>query len=63
MPRTDELINLKPLVRKDKDGRAKYSLTNMLLDSIEELAQKQGQRIFVEQMFRESKNLVGLGDY
>jgi len=62
-PETDTLINLKLLVRKDKDGKTKYSLTNMLLDEIEELAQKQGQRIFVEQIFKESKNLVGLGDY
>ena len=35
----------------------------MMLDSLEELAQKQAQRIFVEQMFKEGKNLVGLGDY
>lgn len=62
-PGTGGLINLKLLVRKDKDGRTKYSLTNMLLDTIEELAQKQGQRIFVEQIFKESKNLVGLGDF
>ena len=41
----------------------KYSLTNMLIDEIEELAQKQAQRIFVEQIFKEGKNLVGLGDY
>jgi len=62
-PQTDQLINLKLLVRQDKDGKTKYSLTNMFLDSIEELAQKQGQRIFVEQIFKECKNLVGLGDY
>lgn len=62
-PQTGELINLKLIVRKDKDGKTKYSLTNMFLDSLEEVAQKQAQRIFVEQIFRESKNLVGLGDY
>ena len=62
-PQRGKLMDLRLLVRKDKDGKTKYSLTNMFLDSIEDLAQKQGQRIFVEQMFRESKNLVGLGDY
>ena len=62
-PHTTKLIDLKLLVRKDQDGKIKYSLTNMLLDKIEELAQKQAQRIFVEQLFREGKNLVGLGDY
>lgn len=62
-PKTQKLIDLKLIVRKDPDGKTKYSITNIMLDSIEDLAQKQGQRIFVEQMFRESKNLVGLGDY
>ena len=60
---TAKLFDLKLLVRKDKDGKMKYSLTNMLIDEIEELAQKQAQRIFVEQIFKEGKNLVGLGDY
>jgi len=32
-------------------------------DSIYELAQKQGQRIYIEQIFKEGKNLVGMGDY
>ncbi|MGL1886523.1 MAG: hypothetical protein OCD76_08415 [Reichenbachiella sp.] len=51
------------LVRKDKDGKTKFSLSNMSDDHIEGLAQKQGQRIFVEQIFKEGKNLVGMGDY
>ena len=62
-PETGQLIPLKLIIRKDKDGKMKYSLSNMMLDSLEELAQKQAQRIFVEQMFKEGKNLVGLGDY
>ena len=51
------------LVRKDADGKTKYSLSNMEDDHIRDLAQKQGQRIFVEQIFKEGKNLVGMGDY
>ena len=35
----------------------------MLDDHIQELAQKQGQRIFIEQIFKEGKNQVGMGDY
>lgn len=56
-------LDLIVLVRKDADGKTKYSLTNMENDHIKELAQKQGQRIFIEQIFREGKNLVGMGDY
>jgi SRSO17 transposase len=56
-------IDLILLVRKDTDRKTKYSLTNMENDHIKELAQKQGQRIFVEQIFKEGKNLVGMGDY
>ena len=56
-------MDLLLLVRKDADGKTKYSLTNMEDDHIKELAQKQGQRIFIEQIFKEGKNLVGMGDY
>lgn len=56
-------LDLILLVRKDADGKTKYSLTNIENDHIKELAQKQGQRIFVEQIFKEGKNLVGMGDY
>lgn len=56
-------LNLILLVRKDKDGKTKYSLSNIHNDHIKELAEKQGQRIYVEQIFKEGKNLVGMGDY
>lgn len=56
-------LDLILLVRKDTDGKIKYSLTNMENDHIKELTQKQGQRIFIEQIFKEGKNLVGMGDY
>lgn len=59
----DRWLDLILLVRKDADGKTKYSLTNMENDHIKELAQKQGQRIFIEQIFKEGKNLVGMGDY
>jgi len=51
------------LIRKDTDGKVKFSLSNMHDDHIIELAEKQGQRIFIEQMFKEAKNQVGMGDY
>jgi len=56
-------MDLTLLIRKDMDGKVKFSLSNMHDDHIKELAQKQGQRIFVEQMFKEGKNQVGMGDY
>ena len=56
-------LDLILLVRKDADGKTKYSVTNMENDHIKELAQKQGHRIFIEQIFKEGKNLVGMGDY
>lgn len=56
-------LDLILLIRKDTDGKVKCSLSNMHDDHIIELAEKQGQRIFVEQMFKEGKNQVGMGDY
>ena len=56
------VLVLELLIRKDKDGTIKYSLTNMN-DDIETLAIRQGQRVFVEQNFKESKNQVCMGDY
>lgn len=59
----EKWLDLILLIRKDNDGNVKFSLSNMHEDHIAELAQKQGQRIFVEQMFKEGKNQVGMGDY
>lgn len=56
-------LDLILLIRKDADGKMKFSLSNMLDDHIIELAEKQAQRIFVEQMFKEGKNQIGMGDY
>jgi len=56
------VLVLELLIRKDKDGTIKYSFTNMD-DDTETLAIRQGQRIFVEQNFKESKSQVGMGDY
>lgn len=51
------------LIRKDADGKTKYSLSNMFDLKLNELACRQGQRIFVEKIFEEGKNQVGMGDY
>jgi SRSO17 transposase len=56
-------VHLILLVRKDPDGKTKYSLTNMRGFDLLALAQRQGQRVFVEKIFEEGKNRVGLGDY
>lgn len=51
------------LVRKDPNGKTKYSFTNMDDIDLLELAQRQGQWVFVEKIFEEGKNQVGMGDY
>lgn len=61
--KTGELLELKLLIRKDEDGKIKYSFTNMMEDRLDQLAIKQGERVFVEKIFEEGKNQVGLGDY
>ena len=45
------------------DGSLKYSLTNMQQDSLLTIARRQGQRVFVEKIFEEGKNQIGMGDY
>lgn len=56
-------VHLILLIRKDPDGKTKYSLTNMHGLSLLELAKRQGQRVFVEKIFEEGKNQTGMGDY
>jgi SRSO17 transposase len=52
------------IIRKNMDGTVKYSFTNMDNEiSLAQIAQRQGQRIFVEKIFEEGKNQIGLGDY
>jgi len=58
-----QTMELTLLIRKDLNGNIKYSLTNMNQDSMVVLAQKQGQRAFVEKVFEEGKNQLGMGDY
>lgn len=45
------------------DGTIKYSFTNMHHDSSLKIAKRQGQRVFVEKIFEEGKNQIGMGDY
>ena len=59
----EKWLDLVLLIRRDCDGKVKFSLSNMHEDHIQELAEKQGQRVYVEQMFREGKNQIGMGDY
>jgi SRSO17 transposase len=58
-----EVLKLKLLIRRDSDGKTKYSLSNMMDLDLFELAKRQGQRVFIERIFEEGKNQVGLGDY
>jgi len=51
------------LIGKYPDGRVKCSLSNLEGCHLQELAQRQSQRTFVEQMFKAFKNQVGMGDY
>lgn len=53
------------LVRKDADGKIKYSLGffNDQKVTIARFAKAQAQRVFVERVFEEGKNIVGMGDY
>jgi SRSO17 transposase len=57
------VLKLKLLIRRDDDGKTKYSLSNMMNLDLFELAKRQGQRVFIEKIFEEGKNQVGLGDY
>lgn len=59
----DKALRLQLIIRKDIDGTTKYSFCNMHGDTLEKIAQRQGQRVFVERIFEEGKNQIGLGDY
>ncbi|MCH7411827.1 IS701 family transposase, partial [Belliella sp. DSM 111904] len=56
-------LKLQLIIRKDIDGTTKYSFCNMHEDTLTKIAQRQGQRVFVERIFEEGKNQIGLGDY
>ena len=57
------LLKLQLIIRKDIDGAVKYSFCNMHGDSLPQIAARQGQRVFVERIFEEGKNEIGMGDY
>lgn len=52
------------LIRHDVDGQTKYSLGffNGKV-TLKRMAKAQAQRVFVERIFEEGKNIVGMGDY
>ena len=52
------------LIRKDADGRVKYSLGFFKEKfTMKRMARAQAQRVFVERIFEEGKNITGMGDY
>lgn len=58
-----ESIKLTLLIRIDKDGTVRYSFSSSHDLNIEQLARRQAQRVFVEKVFEEGKNQIGMGDY
>lgn len=56
-------LRLQLIIRKDLDGTVKYSFCNMHESSLLQIAQRQGQRVFVERIFEEGKNQIGMADY
>lgn len=64
LPLGDEsTLKLQLIIRKDIDGTVKYSLANMHTENLLTIAKRQGQRVFVEKIFEEGKNQIGMGDY
>jgi len=61
---TNTFLPLQLLVRKDLDGVIYYSLCFSNSNAtLKQLARAQGQRVFVERIFEEGKNILGMGDY
>ena len=61
---TGTLLPMHLLIRKNADGSLKFAL-GFFNDRItlKRMAKAQAQRTFVERVFEEGKNIVGLGDY
>lgn len=61
---TKTFLELHLLIRKDTDGRTKYALGFFPGKiNIKRMAKAQAQRVFVERIFEEGKNITGMGDY
>lgn len=59
----EDVLRVQLIIREDIDGTVKYSFCNMHGETLERIAQRQGQRVFVERIFEEGKNQIGMGDY
>jgi len=61
---TKAFIEMHLLIRKDIDGRTKYALGDFPgRTNIKRMAKAQAQRVFVERIFEEGKNIAGMADY
>lgn len=61
---TNQFLPMHLLVRINKDGSHKYSLCyHPQTCSVKRMAVAQAQRVFVERVFEEGKNIAGMGDY
>lgn len=61
---TKTFVEMHLLIRKDIDGRTKYALGDFPgRTNIKRMAKAQAQRVFVERIFEEGKNIAGMADY
>jgi SRSO17 transposase len=61
---TEKFLPLNLLVRKNEDGTIKYALGyHPIKATMKDMAKAQAQRAFVERVFEEGKNIVGMADY
>lgn len=61
---SQSFLPLHLLIRKDADGKVKYSLGFFnQKTTIKRMAKAQAQRVFVERIFEEGKNITGMSDY
>lgn len=61
---TEKFLEVYLLIRKNVDGSFQYALGyNPEKSSTIDMAKAQAQRVFVERVFEEGKNIVGMADY
>ena len=62
---SNSFMSLRLLIRKNADGEIKYCLGSFNDQNVTmiRMAKAQAQRAFVERVFEEGKNIVGMGDY